>query len=172
MECCSQCGSYRGLRSWGLGSWGGRPWLVVLPDETLSPTLALDDLFPTGHQHEWRLTRHRLNGIPGALGTLLCNGLRRNAFANAYEEYPPLREFVLGEVRAGRVTRQEILGMLHLSRSNPWEDSGAEKALRARALGWMREYAPEAPTYFMDGAGSLLDAAADYRQRASDAQPR
>lgn len=173
MDCCAQCGSYRDVRNWGLGAGSGdRPWIVILPDAPVHATRAMADFFPAGHEHEWRLTHHRVHGTPMLWTTLLCGGLYRNAFANAYEEVDALRTYVLGEMQAGRATRDEVLGMLHLSRSMPWEDSAEEAALRARAWGWMKAHAPEAPDFFMGGNGTLRDAAGDRGNRANVQSPK
>jgi len=173
MDCCALCGSYRDVRNWGLGAGShDRPWLVILPDAPVHATRAMTDFLSAGHEHDWRMTHHRIHGFPMIWTTLLCGGLYRNAFANAYEESDALREFVLGEIRSGRATRDDVLGMLRLSRSTPWQDIDSQAVLRARAWGWMKEHAPEAPDFFMGGDGTLRDAAGDRRNRANMAPPK
>jgi hypothetical protein len=173
MDCCAQCGSYRYLRNWGFGAGSDdRVLLVVIPDQPVRPTKAMADFFPADHAHEWRLTHHRILGARMVMGSVVCGGLYRNAFANAYEENDALRTFVLGEIRSGRTSREEVLGMLHVSRSMPWKDTAEEKALRAKAWAWMKRHAPGAPDFNMGGSATLRDVIGDRADRAGDPPPK
>lgn len=153
LDCCMDCGTYRRVGDWGLGIGSDqRPLVVIVPNSPERPSRALADLFPADHEHDWRQSDHRLNGVPGLLASQVCGGRYRNAFGNAYEEHDGLREFVLGEIRAGRATLRDVRGMLRLDRSRPWMDTPEEAALRARAWAWMKSHAPGAPDFHMDGS--------------------
>ena len=89
-------------------------------------------------------------GVLG-LGYPLANlGGTRNAFAYALERSDRLRDFVKGEVVAGRVSQAEVVQMIRLRPSRIHFDSASDRAARRRAFEWMKSYAPESPDFFMD----------------------
>jgi len=153
LDSCAECGSYRSVSNWGLSwGWGDEPTLRILRNEPVEESRLLADLLPFGHEHRWRRCHHRWFGLlPVFAGPISHGDGYRNAFGNAYEKSDALRTFVLGEIRAGRASREEVVDMVGLSRT-PWRDDEGERALRARAYGWMKEHAPECRASFMNGS--------------------
>lgn len=152
-SCCRACNSTRDYSRLG---WGiGDAWLSMGVGESVRPSIACKDLFPSAHEHEWVMDSESMGGIL-CLNTLVTGGYKAhgtgypNAFGNAYAKSPSLRDFLLAGIRSGEVAREEVLAAIRLPR--PWDDTETQRALRAKAWAWMKAHAPECPDYYMDGS--------------------
>ena len=147
-EYCARCVAHRSVTQWRLcarplGRLGTpgipipeSPFLSLRPPVAVIQPSPLARLFyPDGHAHEWRLAQETPYFLFGRLwgGCTLGGAPQPSPFDRLYLRQPGFRSFIDQAIRAGRLSRDELLGFFQIIQ-RPGAPSGQERDRRLYPL--------------------------------------
>jgi hypothetical protein len=113
---CHQCFSKKHVYQWRLGSWGGAGASIPLTPkwERLEESQFRHQFFAVDHVHDWRFSQGSPYYLFGSKwgGCALGAGRLTSALHVTYESSPEFRAFIQTKLRAGSLTKSNVIAIM------------------------------------------------------------